>query len=228
MPIGCVEEDSEISDNSSCSTEEELGKVSLLGGCDQNSVLDGGNCMRSERHEESSALNGENGMQSEIVSCNAGEREPQNNENGNESLKSKIEGENGARSEIVSESSESSSSSSSSSSSDDDSSDDGDDMDEEENEKGKMKVEVEESDEAGEIEEGEIRDADGGGEKGDKTHYIDYESADDDDDEVVAWTDAEIFDDGDEEEDDGGALKGPIRSKNELEVRNFLLVLSRF
>ncbi|KAL6287517.1 hypothetical protein ACE6H2_011907 [Prunus campanulata] len=221
VPIDCgfVEKvECEISEHLSCSIEEELGKVSLLGGCDQNSVLDGGNCMRSERHVESSALNGENGMQSEIVSRNAGEREPQNNVNGNESLKSTIEGENGARSEIVSESSESSSSSSSSSSSDDDSSDDGDDMDEEENEKGKMKVEVEECDEAGEIEEGEIRDADGG-EKRDKTDYIDYESADDDDDdEVVAWTDAEIFDDGDEEEDDGGALKGPIRSKNELEV----------
>ncbi|KAH0984472.1 hypothetical protein GBA52_011649 [Prunus armeniaca] len=125
------------------------GRSVCLERCDQNLVLDGGNCMRSERHEESSALNGENGMQSEIVSCNAGEREPQNNENGNESLKSKIEGENGARSEIQL--------------SDDDSSDDGDDMDEEENEKGKMKAEVEESDEAGEIEEGEIRDADGGG-----------------------------------------------------------------
>ncbi|PQM39101.1 H/ACA ribonucleoprotein complex non-core subunit NAF1 [Prunus yedoensis var. nudiflora] len=160
VPIDCgfVEKvECEISEHLSCSIEEELGKVSLLGGCDQNSVLDGGNCMRSERHEKSSALNGENGMQSEIVSRNAGEREPQNNENGNESLKSKIEGENGARSEIVSESSESSSSSSSSSSSDDDSSDDGDDMDEEENEKGKMKVEVEECDEAGEIEEGPIR-----------------------------------------------------------------------
>ncbi|CAL2258660.1 unnamed protein product [Prunus armeniaca] len=45
-----------------------LGKVSCLGGCDQNSVLDGGTCMRSERYEESSALNGENGMKSKIVS----------------------------------------------------------------------------------------------------------------------------------------------------------------
>ena len=38
---------SEISENLSCSIEEEMGKVSLLGGCDQNSVLDGGNCMKS-------------------------------------------------------------------------------------------------------------------------------------------------------------------------------------
>ncbi|PQM41042.1 H/ACA ribonucleoprotein complex non-core subunit NAF1 isoform X1 [Prunus yedoensis var. nudiflora] len=47
VPIGCVEnEECEISENLSCSAEEELGKVSLLGGCDQNSVLDCGNCMK--------------------------------------------------------------------------------------------------------------------------------------------------------------------------------------
>ncbi|CAL9028842.1 unnamed protein product [Prunus brigantina] len=83
VPIGCVEEDSEISDNLSCSTEEELGKVSLLGGCDQNSVLDGGNCMKSE------------------VSRNSGGGEPENNENGNEISKSKIEDENAARKNAI-------------------------------------------------------------------------------------------------------------------------------
>ncbi|PQQ03161.1 H/ACA ribonucleoprotein complex non-core subunit NAF1 [Prunus yedoensis var. nudiflora] len=52
---------SEISENLSCSVEEELGKVSLLGGCDQNSVLDGRNCMKSE------------------VTRNSGGGEPENN-----------------------------------------------------------------------------------------------------------------------------------------------------
>ncbi|KAI5312589.1 hypothetical protein L3X38_041762 [Prunus dulcis] len=43
MPIGCVEDDEcEISENLSCFIEEELGKVTLLGGCDQNLALDGG------------------------------------------------------------------------------------------------------------------------------------------------------------------------------------------
>ncbi|CAB4279144.1 unnamed protein product [Prunus armeniaca] len=83
VPIGCVEEDSEISDNLSCSTEEELGKVSLLGGCDQNSVLDGGNCTKSE------------------VSRNSGGGEPDNNETGNEISKSKIEDENAARNNAI-------------------------------------------------------------------------------------------------------------------------------
>ncbi|KAI5327506.1 PREDICTED: H/ACA ribonucleo complex non-core subunit [Prunus dulcis] len=84
VPIGCVEkEECEISENLSCSIEEEQGKVSLLGGCDQNSVLGDGNCMKSE------------------VSRNSGGGEPENNENGNEISKSKIEDENAARKNAI-------------------------------------------------------------------------------------------------------------------------------
>ncbi|CAN6571724.1 unnamed protein product [Malus baccata var. baccata] len=241
VPIDCgsgcaVKVEGQMLEYSGCLIAEELGKVNLLGGCEESSVLDGGNGMKSE--VVSSVLDGGNGMKSEVVSCDTGEMKPVSNENGSEGLKSKIEGGNGMGSEMVSgnggksgagngesesessesesESSESSSSSSSesSNSSDDDSSDD----EEEENRKGKMNVEVQESDEGGEMEEGEIRDADGGEEE-DKIFGMDNESEDDDDeDEMVAWADAETFDEGDGDEDDVGYLKGPIRSKNELEV----------
>ncbi|KAB2610507.1 hypothetical protein D8674_018539 [Pyrus ussuriensis x Pyrus communis] len=224
VPIDCgsgcaVKVEGQMLENSGCLIAEGLGKVNLLGGCEESSVLDGGN-----------------GMKSEVVSCDSGEMKPVSNENGSEGLKSKIEGGNGMGSEMVSgnsgksgagngesesessesesESSSSSSSSESSNSSDDDSSDD----EEEENRKGKMNVEVQESNEGGEMEEGEIRDADGGEEE-DKIFGMDNESEDDDDeDEMVAWADAETFDEGDGDEDDVGDLKGPIRSKNELEV----------
>ena len=214
---GCVVKlECQLLENSGCSIAEELGKVNLLGGCEESSVLDGGN-----------------GVKSETVTRDIVEMEPVSNENESEVPKSKLEGENGVGSEMVSgnggngesesessesegESSESSSSSSESgSSSDDDSTDD----DEKENRKGKMNVEVGESDEGGEMEEGEIRDADGG-EKEDTTFDKYNEIVDDEDeDEMVAWTDAETFDEGDGDEDDLGALKGPIRSKNELEVK---------
>ncbi|KAM1324239.1 hypothetical protein TB2_045404 [Malus domestica] len=218
---GCVVKlEGQLLENSGCSIAEELGKVNLLGGCEESSVLDG-----------------RNGVKSEIVTRDIVEMEPVSNENESEVSKSKFEGETRVGSEMVSgnggksgagnsesesessesesESSESSSSSSESgSSSDDDSSDD----DEKENRKGEMNVEVEESDEGGEMEEGEIRDADGG-EKEDTTFDKDNEIVDDEDeDELVAWTDAETFDEGDGDEDDLGDLKGPIRSKNELEV----------
>lgn len=189
-PIDCepggvveVKMESDISENLSCCIEEELGKVSLLGG-----------------HEESSVLGSENAMISERVS---------------EGLKIKIEGEDGVKSKMVggseSESSEelesdeqssSASSSSSSSSDDDEADDDSDDLEKK-------------RDDACELEEGEIRGAD----------QIANESGDeeDDDDVEVAWSDADIFDEGDEEEE---AIKGPIRSKNELEVRRFSLTQS--
>lgn len=143
-------------------------------------------------HEESSVLDCGNAMISERVS---------------EGLKIKIEGEDGVKSKMVSgsesesseesESESSSASSSSSSSSDDD--------DEEEDDRDDMEKK---RDEPCELEEGEIRGADQiGNESGDEEE--------DDDDVEVAWSDVDIFDEGDEEEE---AIKGPIRSKNELEV----------
>ncbi|XP_068303385.1 H/ACA ribonucleoprotein complex non-core subunit NAF1-like [Pyrus communis] len=209
VPIDCgsgcaVKVEGQMLENSGCLIAEGLGKVNLLGGCEESSVLDGGN-----------------GMKSEVVSCDTGEMKPVSNENGMGSeMVSGNSGKSGAgNGESESESSESESESSflSSSSSSSESSNSSDD-EEEENRKGKMNVEVQESNEGGEMEEGEIRDADGGEEE-DKIFGMDNESEDDDDeDEMVAWADAETFDEGDGDEDDVGDLKGPIRSKNELEV----------
>lgn len=149
-------------------------------------------------HEESSVLDNGNAMISERV---------------NEGLKIKIEGEDGVKSKKVSgsesESSEESESESSSASSSSSSSSDDDEEEEDSDDMEKKR------DEACELEEGEIRGADQiANESGDE---------DDDDDVEVAWSDVDIFDEGDEEEE---AIKGPIRSKNELEVRRFSLTQS--
>lgn len=150
-------------------------------------------------HEESSVLDSGNAMISERVS---------------EGLKIKIEGEDGVKSKMVSgsesESLEESESESSSASSSSSSSSDDDDEEEEEDDRDDMEKK---RDEPCELEEGEIRGADQiGNESGDD------EEEEKDDDVEVAWSDVDIFDEGDEEEE---AIKGPIRSKNELEVRRF-------
>ncbi|XP_024184902.1 H/ACA ribonucleoprotein complex non-core subunit NAF1 [Rosa chinensis] len=173
---GVVNVKSEVSENLRSSIEEELGKVSLVGGNEESLVLDSGNGV-------------------------------------GEDLETKIEGVEGGieseSSESESESSSAASSSSSSSSSDEDEEErESDDMDEEKDGEGNVKAEVEKegNEEACELEEGEISGAE----------QIGDGSGDEDDEEgaEVAWSDVDIFDEGDEEEE---AIKGPIRSKNELE-----------
>lgn len=106
----------------------------------------------------------------------------------------------------------SSTSSSSSSSSAEDGDGDTDDRREEERERVEVKGHV---DEAGEMEEGEIREVDGGEESGEEQN--DKESDEDGQvvEDMVSWSDAE-------DEDDGvagtGAKGGPIRSVNEVKV----------
>ncbi|KAM5580916.1 hypothetical protein ABKV19_010236 [Rosa sericea] len=181
-PIDCgpgsvVKVKSEVSENLGSSIEEELGKVSLVGGNEESSVL------------------GLSEIVSEDLETKIGGVESKM-ESGKESESSEPESE--------SESSSAASSSSSSSSSDEEE-DESDDMDEEKDEEGDVKVEAEKegNEVACELEEGEISDAE---QKGNGSG--DEEGAE------VAWSDVDIFDEGDEEEE---AIKGPIRSKNELE-----------
>lgn len=105
----------------------------------------------------------------------------------------------------------SSSSSSSSSNSDDDDAED-DDGREEERKMMEVKGHV---DEVGEMEEGEIREVDGGEESGEVKNDDDDKEGDEDGQDVedmVSWSDVE-------DEDDGTSAKGgPIRSKNEVKV----------
>ncbi|XP_041004779.1 H/ACA ribonucleoprotein complex non-core subunit NAF1 [Juglans microcarpa x Juglans regia] len=123
-------------------------------------------------------------------------------------MKSKIEsdGDESGSSESESESSFSSAAASSTGSSDDE--------EEEEEEKKEKKVEVKRvADEAGEVEEGEIRDGD---------DEQEMKRGTDDDGEnnevygkgMVDWSDVDEGDDDDE----CGATRGPIRSTHELEV----------
>ena len=125
-----------------------------------------------------------------------------------------------------SESSDSESSSSSEAETSSSGSSDGDEEEEEEDkDKKEVKVEVMTgTGEQGEVEEGEIRDTD--------EHEVDFGTNDDDDDKDMEEDEEEeeeideddgkemvSFSDFDEEEDyEGGAPKGPIKSKHELEV----------
>jgi hypothetical protein len=122
--------------------------------------------------------------------------------------------------------SESSSSSEAETSSSGSSDDDDDDEEEEKEDKDEKEVKVEVmtgASEQGEVEEGEIRNV---GE-----HEMDFGTNDDDDDKDMEEEEEEeeideddgkemvSFSDFDEEEDyEGGAPKGPIKSKHELEV----------
>ncbi|XP_022746591.1 H/ACA ribonucleoprotein complex non-core subunit NAF1-like [Durio zibethinus] len=129
--------------------------------------------------------------------------------------------ESGSSSSEESESESSSSLSPSSSSNDDDDDDDDDDDEEEEEEeeqeeenKEKLKLEIErEVYGADELEEGEIGGIDGeiivGG--------ISDDEEEDETEEILSAYGIE-FDEVDDDEEDVGAVRGPIRSKNELEV----------
>jgi hypothetical protein len=144
-----------------------------------------------------------------------------------------IGGGSDVKKEVVSDVDESESSDSESSSSSEaatsssGSSDDDDDEEEEEEDKDKKEVKVEVmtgAGEQGEVEEGEIRDADEqemvGGINDDDDDDKDMEE-DEEEEEIDEDNGKEMvsFSDFDEEEDDeGGAPKGPIKSKHELEV----------
>ena len=147
-------------------------------------------------------------------------------------------GGSGVKSEVVSDgnesgslvsSSESSESESDSSSSEEGASSSDSSDDEEEKEGGLKEVKVEATDgadEVGEVEEGEIRDANvqemvGGTEDDDDKEV--KEEEEEEDEEEIDEDDGKLmasFSDFEEDEDDEGAApKGPIRSKHELEVR---------
>ncbi|KAG2717214.1 hypothetical protein I3760_03G164600 [Carya illinoinensis] len=129
---------------------------------------------------------------------------------GGNDMKSKIEsdGDESGSSESESENSFSSVAASSTGSGDDD------DEEEEEEEKRETKVELTRgADEAGEVEEGEIRDGDDEQEMKSGTDD-DGENNEADGEGMVDWSDVDEGDDDDE----GGATIGPIRSTHELEV----------
>ena len=205
-----VEEWEKLGKFSKC-IEEEMGRVSLDVESG-NLGLDGG---------------GGSGVKSEVVS------------DGNES-KSSVSSSEISESESDSSSSEEGASSSDSSDDEEEkegglkevkveaatsSSDSSDDEEEEEEGLKEVKVEATDgADEVGEVEEGEIRDADvqemvGGTEDDDdkevkEEEEEDEEEIDEDDGKLMA-----SFSDFEEDEDDEGAApKGPIRSKHELEV----------
>ncbi|PON35082.1 H/ACA ribonucleoprotein complex, subunit Gar1/Naf [Parasponia andersonii] len=175
--------------------EEELGKVSLIG--------------RSEK----SVVGGEIDVKSELMDENGVKSERMSDEDESESSESGGEGTS---------STSSSSSSTSSSSEDDEHDNDQEEEEEKEKEKDNVKVEVERKfKETSEVEEGELSDADGPDMAG-HTHYDnennvnDNDGGDNDDGDAMAtWSDVDV---ADEEEDGGGATRGPIKSKNELEV----------
>lgn len=195
------------SGNLNCLIEEDMGKVSLIG--------------RSEKP----VVGGEIDMKSDIMEENGVESKTMSDEDESESSES--EGESTSKS--------SSSSSSSSSGEDDDQDNDVEEEEEKEKEKEEekdnMKVKVDRQfNVASEVEEGEIRDADGpdivgqthdNGENDDDDNDED-EDEDDKDEEMVTWIDADVADD---EEDGGDSVKGPIRSKNELEVRGIYIYI---
>ncbi|XP_022742323.1 H/ACA ribonucleoprotein complex non-core subunit NAF1-like [Durio zibethinus] len=113
-------------------------------------------------------------------------------------------------------------SSSSSSSSCGRSDDDDDDDDDEKEIKVKVKAEIKrEVDAAGELEEGEIGGIDGemavGGTDNLDDDEEEKEEGEEETEEILNGFDIE-FDEVDDEDDGAGAMKGPIRSKNELEV----------
>ncbi|XP_062107092.1 H/ACA ribonucleoprotein complex non-core subunit NAF1 [Humulus lupulus] len=194
------ERECEMSGSVNCLIEEVMGKVSLVGGS-ENSGMDE-NVVKSKiiSDDIKSETMEENGMKSKIMS-------------------DKVESES-SESEVETTSSYSSSSSGCSSSEDDTSDNDVEKEEvKEKEEKESMKVKVESKfNEVTEVEEGEIRDADGPdmvGQTRDDDNSEDEDEDDNDEEAMVTWSDVDV---ADEEEDGDGALKGPIKSKNELEV----------
>ncbi|XWS54237.1 hypothetical protein CRYUN_Cryun10bG0073100 [Craigia yunnanensis] len=126
--------------------------------------------------------------------------------------------ESGSSSSEESETKRSSSSSSSCSSSDDE---EEEEEEEEEENKEQVKVEIKrEVDAAGELEEGEIGNIDGEMAVGGTDNLDDDEEEgekEEETDEILSGFGIE-FDEIDDEDDGAGAMRGPIRSKNELEV----------
>ncbi|KAF3443855.1 hypothetical protein FNV43_RR13545 [Rhamnella rubrinervis] len=155
------------SENLNCSIENELGKVSLVGGSESSVYENGVKTINANEY----------GVKSETAS-----------------------GKDNSESSETDSASTSSTSSSSSSSREDQ------DEDVEGEEEVKQRVERE-FNKAGEFEEGEIRDADD-----------DDNESDDDIEAMVDWSDTDVIDGEGDEEDGGGAVSGPIRSKNELKV----------
>ncbi|KAF8039581.1 hypothetical protein BT93_B1944 [Corymbia citriodora subsp. variegata] len=184
------------------SIEDNMGKVSLACGSGVPVVAEG-ICVKTEVGSDDGGVDGSlvpaSGIESdERVNAAKGEQRIGDDH------------ERGSGSE--SDGSSSASSSSSSSSEDDDDSDD--DRREEERKRMEVKGRV---DETGEMEEGEIRELDGGDESGEEKNDDDDKDSDDEErrdvEEMVSWSDIE-------DEDDGvagtGAKGGPIRSKNEV------------
>ncbi|XP_059663123.1 H/ACA ribonucleoprotein complex non-core subunit NAF1-like [Cornus florida] len=180
--------ESEKMENFGSSIEEEMGKFSLEEGLGGSVVADG----NGAKSGEVTGINGTESKSVDFVCVNG------NGVKSGETVSIDGKGdssgdESDSSSESESESSSSSSSASSSSSEDDEveqqdvEGEEEEDKDEEdEREKGKLTRDTD-------VEEGEIRDSDGG--------------------EMITWSD------GEDDEDDGGGgsvTKGPIRSKNEL------------
>ncbi|KAL5581920.1 hypothetical protein UlMin_014362 [Ulmus minor] len=183
-------------DSGSCcdgKAEEKDGEKSGNLGCCSIEEEIGKVCLGGE--PERSVLDAENSMKSETRNVNE--------------VKQEMESENDETESSESESSSSESESSGSSSSEDEE----DDSDVEEKEEG-AKV-GRESNEVGDFEEGEIRDAPGNDMVGNSNDDNDDDDDDDDGDAMVAGSDADVEED---EEDGAGASKGPIRTKNEVEV----------
>ncbi|XP_030483021.2 uncharacterized protein LOC115699652 isoform X2 [Cannabis sativa] len=193
------ERESEMSGSVNSLIEEVMGKVTLVGGSENSGMDENAVKSKTVSDDIKSETKDGNGMEGKIMSDK------------DESESSQSEGETAS----------SSSSSSGCSSSDDDSSDNDVEKEEvkEKEEKENMKVKAESKfNVVTEVEEGEIRDADAPDMVG-QTHDDDKSDDDDDDDNdeeaMVTWSDTDV---ADEEEDGDGALKGPIKSKNELEV----------
>lgn len=210
-PIDCGSQDAgkvkggecEMLENASCTIEDDMGKVSLVGISGKSDGMD-------ESGTKGDAKEG-NGVKCETVIDESGVKHGALGGNGvkGDLVVDEDESDSSESERVGALSSSSSSSSSSGSSDDDDVEEEEEDEDDEEEE---MKVDVDRNIEAGEVEEGEIRDADGQ----DMANQTDDDDDDDDDVEgMVGWSD---IDDADDEEDGGGATKEPITSKNEVKA----------
>ncbi|KDP24180.1 hypothetical protein JCGZ_25837 [Jatropha curcas] len=127
--------------------------------------------------------------------------------------------ENGSGSDSGSASASSSSSTSSSDNSDSSSCNSSDDDDDDGEEEEEVRLQLNREVEEGEIEEGEIRDINGGETVGKTADDEEEEEDEDDGYKMLDWSDVE-FDNVEEAEaeEDAYVAKGPIMSKNELKV----------
>ncbi|KAL3752319.1 hypothetical protein ACJRO7_013036 [Eucalyptus globulus] len=180
------------------SIEDNMGRVSLACGSGVPVVADGV-CVKTEVGSD------DGGVDRSLVPAGGFESDDRVNAAKGE----QVIGGDRERGSILEPHGSSSASSSSSSSSDDDGDGDGEEERKRMEEKGQV-------DETGEMEEGEIRELDGGEESGEEKNGDDNKDSDEDRQDVrdmVSWSDVE-------DEDDGvagtGAKGGPIRSKNEV------------